>query len=182
MKQKGIKCSKEKRIEDGNGRIGRLMIPLYLISKGLLSNPSLYLSDFFERNRGGYYDALSSVREKNNMIHWVKFFLNGVLETSRKGVETFQELLTLRNKCEMKLLNLGRRAEKARNLLVYLYSNPVITTRDVQNLLGVGHKPASNLIKALVVLEILEPIPGRLRNRLFCFKDYLLIFGVFEEE
>ena len=116
------------------------------------------------------------------MIHWIKFFLNGVLETSKKGVETFQELLTLRNKCESKLLNLGRRAEKARSLLVFLYSNPVITTRDVQNLLGVGHKPAGNLIKALTNLGILEPIPGRLRNRLFWFKEYLTVFEVFKEE
>jgi len=99
---------------DGNGRIGRLMIPLYLVSKGLLRKPSLYLSDFFERNRSAYYDALTIVREANNILHWVKFFLNGVVETSQRGVETFQRLLALRNECEAKLVNLGRRAENGR--------------------------------------------------------------------
>ena len=96
---------------DGNGRIGRLMIPLYLVGKGLLRKPSLYLSDFFERNRSAYYDALTIVRKSNNMLHWMKFFLNGVVETSQRGVETFQRLLALRNDCEAKLVNLGRRAE-----------------------------------------------------------------------
>ena len=77
---------------DGNGRIGRLMIPLYLISNGLLAKPSLYLSDFFERNRASYYDALMQVRAANNMIHWVRFFLNGVAQTAAKGRDVFRQI------------------------------------------------------------------------------------------
>jgi len=166
---------------DGNGRIGRLMIPLYLVSKGLLRKPSLYLSDFFERNRSAYYDALTIVREANNILHWVKFFLNGVVETSQRGVETFQRLLALRNECEAKLVNLGRRAENGRKFLIYLYSRPIITVADVQGLLDIGHKPANNLVKAFVDLEILKQVPERQRNRLFIFKKYLSIFNVPEE-
>jgi len=166
---------------DGNGRIGRLMIPLYLVSRGLLRKPSLYLSDFFERNRSGYYDALTIVREVNNMLHWVKFFLNGVVETSQRSVETFQRLLSLRNDCEAKLVNLGRRAENGRKFLIYLYSRPVITVADVQGLLDIGHKPANNLVKAFVDLEILKQMPERQRNRLFTFEEYLTLFNVPEE-
>jgi Fic family protein len=81
---------------DGNGRIGRLMIPLYLISHGLLAKPSLYLSDFFERNRPSYYDALMRAREANDLIHWVRFFLRGVAETAAKGRDVFQQVLALR--------------------------------------------------------------------------------------
>ena len=166
---------------DGNGRIGRLMIPLYLVSKGLLRKPSLYLSDFFERNRSAYYDALTIVREANNMLHWVKFFLNGVVETSQRGVETFHRLLTLRNGCEAKLVNLGRRAENGQKFLIYLYSRPIITVAEVQSLLDIGHKPANSLVKAFVDLEILKQVPGKQRNRLFAFEKYLSLFNVPEE-
>ena len=166
---------------DGNGRIGRLMIPLYLVSKGLLRKPSLYLSDFFERNRASYYDALSIVRKENNMIHWVKFFLNGVVEISQKGVETFHSLLKLRNDCEAKLVNLGRRAENGRKLLLYLYSKPIITVPDVQKLFDLGHKPANSLVRAFVELGILKQSPDRQRNRLFYYERYLSLFNVPED-
>ena len=71
--------------EDGNGRLGRLIIILQLISYGILSKPTLYLSDFFEKNRASYYDALSRVRESNDMEHWIKFFLNGIAVTAEKA-------------------------------------------------------------------------------------------------
>lgn len=71
---------------DGNGRIGRLLIPLYLVSQGLLAKPSLYLSDFFERHRASYYDALMRVRVSGDLIHWVRFFLQGVARRRPRGV------------------------------------------------------------------------------------------------
>ncbi len=72
------------------------MILLYLVSMGLLVKPSLYLSDFFERNRSSYYDALTQERVSNDLIHWVRFFLNGVAQTATKGREVFEQILTLR--------------------------------------------------------------------------------------
>src|SRR4030066_317560 len=75
---------------DGNGRIGRLLITLYLVSTGVLEKPLLYLSDYFERHRTLYYDNLNKVREKNGLAQWIKFFLAGVIETSDKGVKTFK--------------------------------------------------------------------------------------------
>ena len=96
---------------DGNGRIGRLMIPLYLISHGLLAKPSLYLSDFFERNRASYYDALMRVRTSNDLIHWVRFFLNGVTQTAVKGRDTFRQILSLRTEVEHAALDMGRRGD-----------------------------------------------------------------------
>lgn len=110
---------------DGNGRIGRLMIPLYLISHGLLAKLSLYLSDFFERNRTSYYDALMQVRTTNNMIHWVRFFLNGVAQTAIKGRDVFRQILTLRTEVERMVLGLGKRAHNARMTLSLLYRNPL---------------------------------------------------------
>src|SRR5690606_36112091 len=72
---------------DGNGRIRRLLITLYLVSKGLLHKPALYLSDFLERNRSSYYDALTHVRHTNNLTHWLKFFLTAVVETDNRSEE-----------------------------------------------------------------------------------------------
>src|ERR1700723_1451423 len=78
---------------DANGRVGRLMITLYLVSKGILKQPILYLSDFFERNRNHYYDNLSRVREQNDLQQWFKFFLVGVIETAKSGISTFDNIL-----------------------------------------------------------------------------------------
>ena len=94
---------------DGNGRIGRLLITLYLVSKGLLKKPSLYLSDHLEKNKGAYYDSLSMVRSSSDLGQWVRFFLVAVLETAQKGKQTFQEILALRSKLEPKMFQLGRR-------------------------------------------------------------------------
>ncbi|MCL2649130.1 MAG: Fic family protein, partial [Phycisphaerales bacterium] len=99
---------------DGNGRIGRLLMPLYLVSNGLLAKPSLYLSDFFERNRASYYDALMRVRVSNDLIHWIRFFLNGVAETAVKGRDTFKSILALRTEVEAAILGLGKRVPNAR--------------------------------------------------------------------
>src|SRR5690606_26478962 len=122
--------------QDGNGRIGRLLIPLYLISNGLLAKPSLYLSDFFERNRASYYDALMRVRISNDLIHWVRFFLRGVAETAAKGRDVFSKILVLRTEVEGAVLNLGKRTPNARQTLNLLYRKPIITAGDIEQDLG----------------------------------------------
>ncbi len=161
---------------DGNGRIGRLLIPLYLISHGLLEKPSLYLSDFFERNRGNYYDALTTVRVSNNLIHWVKFFLAGVTETASNGRNVFQQILSLRTEVEEKILTLGRRAPIARLALNVLYKTPVLTAGDLENHLNITHPTANKLISELIRLNILREITGAQRHRCYAFETYLSLF------
>lgn len=162
---------------DGNGRIGRLLITLYLISRGLLNKPSLYLSDFLEQHRGSYYDALTRVRASNDLGHWLKFFLTAVIETAEKGKQTFQSILALRNELENKMVTLGRRAENARALLLELYKKPVVSVNDVAGLLGLTHRAANGLVAQFVELGILEEITGYQRNRMFVFRKYLALFG-----
>ena len=161
---------------DGNGRIGRLLIPLYLVSNGLLAKPSLYLSDFFERNRGSYYDALTRVRVSGDLIHWVRFFLQGVAEISAKGRDTFGKILALRTDVEQRILTLGKRVPNARATLNLLYRYPVISAADLEQQLGVSAPTAQALVKDLIRLGILVEITGQMRGRLYEFQPYLDLF------
>jgi Fic family protein len=161
---------------DGNGRIGRLLITLYLVSKGLLNKPALYLSDFFERNRGAYYDALTIVRSSSNLIHWVKFFLTAVIETASKGKQTFIEIMKLRDEVESKILTFGRRAENAKTLLIHLYQRPLISVNEAAEILVISHQSASNLIKQMEEHGILSETTGYQRNRMYLFSRYFRLF------
>jgi Fic family protein len=161
---------------DGNGRIGRLMIPLYLVSHGLLAKPSLYLSDFFERNRASYYDALMRVRMSNDMIHWVRFFLTGMAETAAKGRDVFRQVLQLRTKVEHDVMALGKRAPLARQALNYLYKKPMTTAGDLATALDVSTPTINALLRELIAKGILTEITGQLRRRVYVFEAYLKLF------
>jgi Fic family protein len=162
---------------DGNGRIGRLLITLYLISRGLLEKPSLYLSDFLERNRGSYYDALTRVRVSNDLVHWVVFFLDAVIDTAEKSKQTFLQIMVMRNELEGQLVTLGRRAENARILLLHLYQRPAVSGKEVAQILGVTPRAANGLVSQFVDLGILEEVTGFQRNRLYIFRRYIRLFS-----
>ena len=161
---------------DGNGRIGRLLITLYLVSNGLLNYPSLYLSDFFERNKGAYYDALTVVRSSNDLIHWIKFFLTAVIETSKKSIETFNGILGLKSKMDVFVASLGRKAENGQKLITYLYRQPVIDSKKAMEVLGVSAKTAGSLLKDFENGGILVEYTGFQRNRSFVFNEYIELF------
>jgi Fic family protein len=158
---------------DGNGRIGRLMIPLYLVSCGILSKPSLYLSDFFERNRAHYYDALMRVRTSHDLIHWVRFFLSGVAATARKGREVFSGILQLRTEVEQQVMTLGKRSATAREALYLLYRKPIVTAGQLVAGLGVSTPTANTLIREFERLGILRENTGRQKGRVYVFDRYL---------
>lgn len=161
---------------DGNGRIGRLLIPLYLVGNGILAKPSLYLSDFFERNRASYYDALMRVRVANDLIHWVRFFLAGVAETATKGRDVFQQILILRTEVEQAVLTLGKRAHNARQVLSLLYRRPILGAAEIGHALNVTHPTVNTLLKELQRLGIVNEVTGQQRGRLYSFDRYLQLF------
>lgn len=161
---------------DGNGRIGRLLITLYLVSQGLLAKPSLYLSDFFERNRTSYYDALTRVRQSNDLIHWVRFFLSGVAETATKGRDTFQKILALRTEVDHKIMTLGKKVPTARKAMALLYSVPMIPASRLASSLGISHPTANAILRDFQGLGILEEVTGGERYRLYSFQSYLNLF------
>lgn len=164
---------------DGNGRIGRLLITLYLISHELLAKPSLYLSAHLEKHRTAYYDALSRVREANDLGHWCRFFLQAVIETTKNGKKTFQRILALRQELDRQVVTLGRRAENAHKLILRLYRHPVVTVKLVAEELGIQYQAANNLVQSLIELGILKEVTGYQRNRIFFFEKYI---DVFKEE
>lgn len=162
---------------DGNGRIGRLLISLYLIDKKILKQPTLYLSDFFEKNRRLYYDNLTNVRANDDLAQWIKFFLVGVTETAKIGVETFQKIIELRNDVELnRLIKLGRKQKDAKRLINELYKQPIVDANTVTALLHIHTATANRLITDFEKLGILKELTGYKRNRMFAFEEYIRLF------
>ncbi len=163
---------------DGNGRIGRLLITLYLVGERLLAKPTLYLSAYLEKHKNLYYDNLMLARTSNNLAQWVKFFLVSVTETCIEGVRTFEHILKLREEIEGKrLLTLGRKVPKAKELMMTLYSMPATTVADVSERLKVSVPTANELVKDFVKLGILKQSNIGKRNRVFFFREYLALFA-----
>ena len=161
---------------DGNGRIGRLLITLYLISHKLLAKPTLYLSDYLQKNKGAYYDALTRVRVSNDLSHWIKMFLVAVISTAETGKKTFQEILVLRNEVESKVVSMGRRAKNAQKLLNVLYRRPVLNSAGVMKELGISQVAADQLLKEFLKVGIVKEMTGFKRNKLFQFSRYFNLF------
>ena len=163
---------------DGNGRLGRLMISLYLASEGLLVKPALYLSDYFERNKTAYVDHLMAVRQGNHMRDWLIFFLHGVEQTARASAEVFRSILHLKEKIEREVLPRfsTRRQDNAQTLMRHLYARPVVDMKAVARILETTPNTATSLVNDMVAHDVLVEITGQRRNRLFMFKDYVALF------
>lgn len=162
---------------DGNGRVGRLMVTLYLVSQGILKKPILYLSDFFERNRTLYYDNLTRVRTHDDINQWFKFFLTGIIETSKAGIETLDSIMQLQRSIEEKLVAFGRRSKDARNVINYMYKRPIVSVSDVVEIIQKTPQSAYNLISELENHGILKEITGERRNRIYVFDEYMELFS-----
>jgi len=161
---------------DGNGRIGRLLITLYLISRGLLEKPSLYLSSYIEKHKMAYYESLTHVRATSDLGQWIRFFLVAVRDTARTGRDTFEAILDLRKRVERQAAQLGQKAGNARRLLTLLYRQPYVRANDVAEFLDVTHRTAMNLIRDFEQLNILRETTGNQRNRRYLFAEYFSLF------
>ena len=160
---------------DGNGRIGRLLITLFLMEQKVLTTPALYISYFLKKNRIEYYDRMSEVRLKGNYEQWIKFFLEAVYESAKDAVETIDKLTALHNKNCTKVLNLGRRARNGMRVFEYLESNPIIEIRKTSQELDIAFNTISSVIKDLINIGVLEQTSNQSRNRTFAYKEYLEI-------
>lgn len=162
---------------DGNGRIGRLLITLFLVSRGILDQPLLYLSTYFERNKSLYYDNLTIVRTKDDMTQWLKYFLVGIEQTSTKAVDTLSSIIKLKEEVERQIyIQFGRKAPYAVKLLQQLFINPIVNVEDVAKVCELSKKAANDLVSDFEQGQILKEMTGQSRNRMFVFDRYLSLF------
>ncbi len=162
---------------DGNGRIGRLLITLFLVSEGILNKPLLYLSFWFEKNKRLYYDNLSIVRTKSDMLQWVKYFLAGVEQTASLAVQRLSNILKLKEKTEFEInQTFGRRSNSALILLQSLFRDPVTSVDKASKICNLSYKAANDLVGLMQQKKYLSELTGQSRNRIYIFEPYLNIF------
>ena len=162
---------------DGNGRIGRLLITLFLVKEEILSKPLLYLSTYFEKRKDLYYDNLNNIRVKDDMLQWIKYFLVGIEQTATKAVETLSQIIQFKADMENHIREkYGRRSTIAILLIHRLLKDPYITVDEAANVCSVTYKSANTLVKDLCDDSYLRELTGQSRNRIFVFQKYLDLF------
>lgn len=162
---------------DGNGRIGRLMIPLYFVAEGILKQPVLYLSDYLERHRDEYYERLTRVRRENAMNEWLHFFLDGMTETAKNGVDTFDRILQFQRHWEAEIQNWSPQATSGLALFRHLFAHPCVNAQQVAEAASVSKPTAYKLIARFIDHGLLREITGAKRGKLFLFKSYLALYS-----
>ncbi|NCB41043.1 MAG: Fic family protein [Clostridia bacterium] len=158
---------------DGNGRIGRLLISLYLMERKLLSHETLYISYFFKRNRIEYYDRLTEVRSKGNYEQWIKFFLLAIYESSQDAISTIEELVKLHDRNFSAVANTGKASKTIIKVFNYLEKSPIIDIKKTSKELKISFNAASNAVRHLVDLGILRQTENVRRSRVFAYEEYL---------
>lgn len=160
---------------DGNGRIGRLLITLFLMEKGVLTTPALYISYYLKQNRIEYYDRMTEVRNKDNYEQWVKFFLRAIYESAEDATTTIDRLTALHDENVAVVERMGRSAKTALRVFAYLEANPIIEIKKTAATLDMSYNTVSGAVIRLSEAGILAQTADTSRNRTFAYTDYLEI-------
>lgn len=158
---------------DGNGRIGRLLILLYLMEQKLLDKPVLYVSYFLKKNQVEYYDRISEVRRSGNYEQWVRFFLEAVHAAAADAVASIQKLSELHDRNLALLPPSKRSVDHVRRLFDYLEQHPIIDIKKTAQALGISYNTAAAAVRKLAELGILHETTNAARNRVFAYQEYL---------
>ncbi|MCI0619719.1 Fic family protein [Candidatus Wolfebacteria bacterium] len=159
--------------KDGNGRMGRLLIPLFLYSRKIIVRPLVYISQYFEENRQDYYNLLAAVSYENAWIPWIRFFLNGLCEQADDACELARKVIALRDEYQKHLAEFN--SAYAFNLLDAIFAQPYFSTSSIRKTSGIRvHQTLLNIIAKFVEADILRDIsPNRQRNKIYAFVPLL---------
>ena len=163
---------------DGNGRMGRLLIVLFLKERGLIEYPVLYLSYFFKKNRNRYYELLNNVRVKGEFEEWIKFFIKGICEISEDAISSIQKIIELKKADIEKIRNIPK--SNISNLLLiydYLLRHPFLETEDIRRLSDLSKPTVNKLLETLIELEILELVEEKKRYKQYVYRKYVDILS-----
>ena len=163
---------------DGNGRIGRLLIVLYLLYKGTIKTPALYLSYYLKEHRIEYNDRMTAVRNSGNYEQWIKFFVRGIYISSKSAIESADKLIELKNSDEEKIKNAEiseRRKANILKLYKHLLAKPIIDIKGASEELGLAYNTAKSAIDMLIDLCILKQDNNQERNKVFSYEAYLAV-------
>lgn len=160
---------------DGNGRVGRLLILLYLMQQGLISKPIIYISYFLKKNQIEYYDRISEVRRSGNYEQWISFFLEAVSAAAKDSLDTIEKLNALHEQNVKKLPKTSRSNDNVRKLFDYIEQFPIIDIKKTSEAFGISYNTVSSAIKKLEQIGILKQTTNASRNRVFSYEDYLHI-------
>ena len=158
---------------DGNGRIGRLLILLYLMEQGLLAKPVIYISYFLKKNQIEYYDRIGEVRRSGNFEQWIRFFLEAVSKAASDSLEAIRQLSALHDINIDKLPKTARSKDNLRAVFDYIEQYPIIDIKRTAKELDISYNTAATAVKKLVELGILQETTNAARNRVFAYEEYL---------
>jgi Fic family protein len=163
---------------DGNGRVGRLIIPLYLLNKGVITKPCFYISDYFERNRELYYAALDKPRKENDLGHWIKFFLTAAIDTAKSAKIKFSNAVKIVNELNEKSSMVKGGIDSVRTILNMFYLEPMLSVNELCEKTGLIKRNVFNIINDMQKQQILTETTGFSRNKVFMLKSYVDAFKI----
>ena len=161
---------------DGNGRVGRLLITLFLMEKKILSTPSVYISYFLKMNRIEYYDRMTQVRKTGDYEQWVLFFLQALSDSAEDAIQTIDELTKIHNRNAQKFENMTKRQQaNATNFLIYLEKNPIIDIQKTAAALNLSYNTVAKSVALFVDNGILQQTEKSGRSKIYSYVDYLAV-------
>lgn len=161
---------------DGNGRVGRLLITLFLMEKKILSTPSLYISYFLKMNRIEYYDRMTQVRKTGDYEQWVLFFLQALSDSAEDAIQTIDRLTEIHNRNVQKFNSMTKRQQtNAINFLLYLEKNPIIDIQKTAAALNLSYNTVAKSVALFVDNGILQQTEKSGRSKIYSYVDYLAV-------